>query len=87
MLHTAAFESIIYSDEGTENKVISLLYSFVSSEFIISLVILEMLMNTNMARKLQAECMDVLKAIHLIDTTLKSIQEQRSFPSTKNKVF
>lgn len=76
----AVLENMAYSDEGTGNKAFSLLHSLASSEFIISLVILENVMTLTLppARKLQAEYMDVLNAMNLADATLKSIQEQRT---------
>lgn len=74
------FGEYAYSDKGTGNKAFSLLHSLASSEFIISLVILENVMTLTLplARKLQAEYMDVLNAMNLVDATLKSIQEQRT---------
>lgn len=76
----AVLENMAYSDEVTGNKAFSLLHSLVSSEFIISLVILEncMILTLPLARKLQAEYMDVLNALNLVDATLKRIQEQRT---------
>lgn len=68
------------SDERAGSKAFSLMHSIVSSEFIVSLVVLENVMTLTLplARKLQAEYMDVLSALTLVDATLKSIQEKRS---------
>ncbi|XP_050517998.1 52 kDa repressor of the inhibitor of the protein kinase-like [Diabrotica virgifera virgifera] len=76
----ATLETMVYSDQAAGNNAFSLLHSILSSEFIVSLVVLENVMTLTLplARKLQAEYMDVLNAMTLIDATLKSMQEQRA---------
>ncbi|CAG9822034.1 unnamed protein product [Phaedon cochleariae] len=78
-LHTV-LQTMANTNEVAGTKAFSLLHSIVSTEFIVSLVVLEAVMNLTLplARKLQAEYIDVLKAMVLVDATLKSIEEQRT---------
>ncbi|XP_054263675.1 52 kDa repressor of the inhibitor of the protein kinase-like [Macrosteles quadrilineatus] len=73
-------ETMAHSNDEGGNKAFSLLHAIVSSEFIIGLVVLEHFMNLTLplAKQLQAEYMDVLSALALVDATLKSLNEQRT---------
>lgn len=55
------------------------MHSILSSEFLISVVVQAVVLGVTLplARKLQAEYMDVLKATQLVEATIQSLQEKR----------
>ncbi|KAK4873687.1 hypothetical protein RN001_013047 [Aquatica leii] len=73
-------EAIASSPEGRGCNAFSFLRSILSSEFLISVVVLlaEVLEVTlPLSRKLQAEYIDVLNSSQLVEATIQSIQEKR----------
>lgn len=72
-------EAIASSPEGRGNNAFAFLHSILSSEFLISVVVLAEVLGVTLplARKLQATYIDVLKASQLVEATIQSIQEKR----------
>lgn len=72
-------EAIANSPAGRGSNAFALMHSILSSEFLISVVVLAEVLGVTLpfARKLQAEYMDVLKATQLVEATIQSLQEKR----------
>ena len=71
--------SYFYFSKGRGSNAFAFLYSIQSSEFLISIVVLAEVLGVSLplARKLQSEYIDVLKASQLIEATIQSMQEKR----------
>jgi hypothetical protein len=72
-------EAIANSPGGKGSNAFAFLHSILSSEFLISVVVLAEVFGITLplARKLQAEYMDVLSAAKLVETTIQTLQEKR----------
>lgn len=72
-------DTIAQSTEGTGSDAFSYLHSILSSEFLVSVVVLADFLGLTLplARKLQAEYMDVLTAMELVNATISSLQAHR----------
>lgn len=72
-------ESIANSDAANGSNAFSFMHSILSSEFIISVVILAdvFALTLPLAKRLQAVNIDVLKAMSLVDAILKTLQSHR----------
>ncbi|KAK4882729.1 hypothetical protein RN001_006048 [Aquatica leii] len=68
-------EAIASSPEGRACNAFSFLHSILSSEFLISVVVLAEVLGVTLllSRKLQAEYMNVLNSSHLVEATIQSI--------------
>ncbi|KAJ8880327.1 hypothetical protein PR048_016794 [Dryococelus australis] len=72
-------ETISESSESRGSNTFSFLHATPSSEFLVSVVVLAEVFGLTLAlaRKLQAEYLDVLEAMKLVEATLASLIEQR----------
>ncbi|KAJ8876994.1 hypothetical protein PR048_021446 [Dryococelus australis] len=83
-------ETISESSESRGSNAFSFLHAVQSSEILVSVVVLAEVfgLTLSLARKLQAEYMDVLEAMKLAKATLSSLREQRyKSADTFKKIF
>ncbi|KAJ8890273.1 hypothetical protein PR048_009781 [Dryococelus australis] len=83
-------ETISESSESRGSNAFSFLHAIQSSEFLVSVVVLAEVFGLalTLGRKLQAEYMDVLEAMKVVEATLASLREQRyKSTDTFKKIF
>ncbi|KAJ8896504.1 hypothetical protein PR048_001848 [Dryococelus australis] len=83
-------ETIYKSSESRGSNAFSLLHAIQSSEFLVSVVVLAEVFGLTLplARKLQAEYVDVLEAMKLVEAILATLREQRyKITEAFNKIF